>query len=330
MRDLPRLRIADLPTPIEFLPNLTRLCGGPQIFVKRDDQTGLALGGNKARKLEFLLGEAKSIGADTLVTAGAVQSNHCRQTAAAAARNQMDCTLILLGEEPDRRTGNLLLDDLFGAKIRWARKEDRDATLQEAFQQAKANGRTPYLIPYGGSNPVGATGYLYAMAELVEQWDERLLNIPLPDWIILPSGSGGTQAGMILGARKFQYPGRIMGISVDEPAEVLAGRISKLVSTTSEFLGIDGQGLEHQVFVSSDYLGGGYGVIGQAELDAIQMFARSEGLLLDPVYTGRAAAGMLDLIRKGFIAKQESVLFWHTGGAPALFAGPYSGLLGKL
>ena len=191
----------------------------------------------------------------------------------------MDCTLILLGEEPDRRTGNLLLDDLFGAKIRWARKEDRDATLQEAFQQAKANGRTPYLIPYGGSNPVGATGYLYAMAELVEQWDERLLNIPLPDWIILPSGSGGTQAGMILGARKFQYPGRIMGISVDEPAEVLAGRISKLVSTTSEFLGIDGQGLEHQVFVSSDYLGGGYGVIGQAELDAIQMFARSEGAL---------------------------------------------------
>ena len=327
MKELPQIRIAHLPTPVEFLPNLTRLCGGPKIFVKRDDQTGLALGGNKARKLEFLLGEALSVGADTLITAGAVQSNHCRQTAAAAAQCQMDCTLILLGDEPEKHTGNLLLDDLFGAKIRWTRKENRDAELQNTWQEAKANGRTPYLIPYGGSNPIGATGYIYAMAELVEQWDERLLNSPLPDWIVLPSGSGGTQAGMVLGAKRFHYPGRIMGISVDEPAELLTERIGRLASATAEYLGIDGQGFEPEILVSSDYLGGGYGVVGQAELEAIQIFARSEGLLLDPVYTGRAAAGMIDLIRRGHIRKHESVLYWHTGGAPALFAGQYSGLL---
>ena len=330
MKELPRTQIAYLPTPVEFLHNLTKLCGGPRIFVKRDDQTGLGLGGNKARKLEFLLGEALAVGADTLVTAGAVQSNHCRQTAAAAARCQMDCILILLGDEPEKHTGNLLLDDLFGAEIRWARKEQRDAELRATCQDVEAKGRKPYLIPYGGSNPIGATGYFFAMAELVAQWDESLLNSPLPDWIILPSGSGGTQAGMVLGAKQFHYPGRILGISVDEPAELYSARISRLVSATAEHLGIDDLGRESKVLVSSDYLGGGYGIVGQPELEAIQMFARSEGILLDPVYTGRAAAGMIDLIRSGYIQKHEGVLFWHTGGAPALFAGQYSDLLNHI
>jgi D-cysteine desulfhydrase family pyridoxal phosphate-dependent enzyme len=330
MKDLPRKPIAHLPTPIEYLPNLTAVCCGPQIFVKRDDQTGLALGGNKARKLEFLLGEALSVGADTLITAGAVQSNHCRQTAAAAARCHLDCVLVLVGNEPEKHTANLLLDDLFGAEIRWTRKEQRDAELQNACDEKSAGGKRPYLIPYGGSNSTGATGYVYAMAELVEQWDERRMNNHLPDWIILPSGSGGTQAGMILGAKQYRYPGRIMGISVDEPAYSFTARIARLVSATAEALGIESQGIESGVLVNSDYLGGGYGVVGQPELEAIQMFAHSEGLLLDPVYTGRAAAGMIDLIRMGTIQEHESVLFWHTGGAPALFAGQYNDVLNSI
>jgi D-cysteine desulfhydrase family pyridoxal phosphate-dependent enzyme len=327
MKELPRTPIAHLPTPVEFLPTLTELGRGPKIFVKRDDQTGLALGGNKARKLEFLLGEALSLGADTVITAGAVQSNHCRQTAAAAARCHLSCVLVLYGSEPDRYTGNLLLDGLLGAELRWTRRELRDAELQNAFQEASARGKKPYLIPYGGSNPTGATGYVCAMAELVAQWDENSSGSPLPDWIILPSGSGGTQAGMLLGAREFHYPGRILGISVDEPADSFAPRIARLVNETGDFLGIDAPGVDASVLVNSEYLGRGYGVAGAAELEAIQMFARAEGLLLDPVYTGRAAAGMIDLIGKGTIRPHESVLFWHTGGAPALFASQYNELL---
>ena len=330
MNKMPRVPIAQLPTPVEFLPSLTRMCGGAKIFVKRDDQTGLALGGNKARKLEYLMGEAIARGADMVITAGAVQSNHCRQTAAAAARCHLDCELVLLGSEPDQRTGNLLLDGLLGAKLRWTRKKSRDAELQNAFQEASAHGKKPYLIPYGGSNPVGATGYVDAMAELVSQWDAERMENPLPNWIILPSGSGGTQAGMVLGARKFRFPGRILGISVDEPANSFAPRIVRLVNETAALLGIDAQGCESDVLVSSDYLGKGYGVVGSAEVEAIQMFARSEGLLLDPVYTGRAAAGMIDLIRKRTITPHESVLFWHTGGAPALFASQYSDALSPL
>ena len=330
MRNLPRIKIAHLPTPVEFLPNLTGLFCGPKIYAKRDDQTGLAMGGNKARKLEFLLAEALTLGADTLITAGAAQSNHCRQTAAAAARCQLACILVLFGDEPVNHTANLLLDDLFGAQVRWARREHRDEELEAAFQDATAHGRRPYLIPYGGSNPVGACGYIHAIAELLEQWDETFINSSLPEWIILPSGSGGTQAGLVLGANLCHYSGRILGISVDEQADALKDRITRLATDTAEFLGIDEPVAEPDVLVNSDYLGGGYGVVGQAELEAIQTFARSEGLLLDPVYTGRAAAGMTDLIRKNTFRADESILFWHTGGVPALFADRYSGLFKQL
>jgi D-cysteine desulfhydrase family pyridoxal phosphate-dependent enzyme len=326
MKKLPRIPIAQLPTPVEYLPNLTRTCGGSKIYVKRDDQTGLALGGNKARKLEYLLADALTQGADTLITAGAAQSNHCRQTAAAAARCNMDCILILFGDEPATHTGNLLLDDLFGAQIHWVPRAHRETELQATFQQARKYGRRPYLIPYGGSNPVGASGYIQAIAELVEQWDETLLRGPLPSWIILPSGSGGTQAGMVLGARLSHYPGRILGISVDERSEIFTDHIRRLVESTASYLGEVFIG-EPDVLVNSDYLGGGYGILGQPELEAIEMFARYEGLLLDPVYTGRAAAGMIDLIRKGFFHENEGILFWHTGGAPAIFANQYSGII---
>jgi len=316
MKTLPRLRFAHLPTPIEPLPRLSAHLGGPRLLVKRDDQTGLAFGGNKTRKLEFLLAEAQANGARTLITTGARQSNHCRQTAAAAARQGFDCILVLVGHPPGRVSGNLLLDHLLGAELVWTYADGRDQVLQRTFERAWEEGRRPFLIPYGGSSPTGAAAYVFAMQELLEQ-DVH------PDWIVFPSSSGGTQAGLVLGARLFNYRGRILGISVDEPAEVLAARVARLANETAELLGVKGDVLPAEVLVNDEYLGGGYGVLSELEPEAINTFARQEGLLLDPVYTGRAAGGMLDLIRRGYFPGEDQVLFWHTGGAPGLFARRY-------
>jgi D-cysteine desulfhydrase family pyridoxal phosphate-dependent enzyme len=313
---IPRLHFAHLPTPIEPLPRLTEFLGGPRLLVKRDDQTGLAFGGNKTRKLEFLVAEAQDQGADTLLSAGALQSNHCRQTAAAAAKFGLDCILVLVGEPPEQASANLLLDQLFGAKIIWAEKSRRDALLQETFEQTAALGRKPYLVPYGGSSPTGALGYAYAMQEFIGQKTAA-------DWIVFASSSGGTQAGMVLGARLFGYKGRLLGISIDEPQRVLTERVAKLASAASERIGKRIEFAPSGVLVNDEYAVPGYGVLTGAEREAISLFAKYEGLLLDPVYTGRAAAGLLDLIRKGFFKKDETVLFWHTGGQPALFAEKY-------
>jgi D-cysteine desulfhydrase family pyridoxal phosphate-dependent enzyme len=319
MKPIPRLHFAHLPTPVESMPRLSGALGGPPLLVKRDDQTGLALGGNKTRKLEFLLAEAQANGARTLVTAGAVQSNHCRQAAAAAARFGLDCILALAGERPAQATGNLLLDGLLGAEIVWTTRAEREAALQAAFQQAWNAGRRPYLVPYGGSSATGASAYAFAMQELLEQGVR-------PDWIVFASSSGGTQAGLVLGARLFGYNGKVLGISVDETAPVLKERVARLASATADFLGEKIAFSLEEVMVNDGYLGGGYGVVGAGEREAIRLFARQEGLLLDPVYTGRAAAGLVDLVRKGFFSAGETVLFWHTGGAPALFADQYSEL----
>jgi D-cysteine desulfhydrase len=313
---IPRIRFAHLPTPIESLPRLSKVLGGPHLLVKRDDQTGLAFGGNKTRKLEFLVAEAQAAGADTLITAGALQSNHCRQTAAAAAKFGFDCILVLVGEPPGQSSANLLLDQLFGAKIIWAKKTFRDAILTDTFEKVLAQGHKPYLVPYGGSNSTGALGYAFAMEEFVGQAVKS-------DWIIFASSSGGTQAGLVLGAHLFNYLGRLLGISVDEPQVVLQKRVAALASETSERLGPRVEFVASQVLVNADYAAPGYGVLTNAERESIQLFARYEGLLLDPVYTGRAAAGLIDLIRKGFFKKEETVLFWHTGGQPALFAEKY-------
>jgi D-cysteine desulfhydrase len=314
---IPRLRFAHLPTAVEAMPRLSELLGGPRLLVKRDDQTGLAFGGNKIRKLEFLVGEAQAQGARTLVTAGAVQSNHCRQTAAAAARFGFDCILVLAGEKPPSASGNLLLDGLFGARIVWAGgRERRESALAETFEQARAEGRSPYLVPYGGSSPTGALGYAFAMEELLAQQAGA-------DWIVLASSSGGTQAGLVLGARAFGYDGRILGISVDEPRAVLQELVAKLAGETSARLGPSLDFDPGQVMVNDDFAAPGYGVLTEAERQAIALFAAQEGLLLDPVYTGRAAAGLVALIRAGFFAKDEIILFWHTGGGPALFAEDY-------
>jgi len=315
---IPRLRFAHLPTPVEELPRLARTLNLARLLVKRDDQTGLAFGGNKTRKLEFLLAEAQAQDADTLITAGAVQSNHCRQTAAAAAKFGLDCILVLTGEPPERSSANLLLDELLGARLVWAGgREHRERVLAETFEQVKAEGKRPYLVPYGGSNAVGALGYAFAIEEFLQQGIEA-------DWIVFASSSGGTQAGLTLGARRFGFRGRLLGISVDEPRRSLQVRVANLVAETSEKVGERIEFSPDEILVNDDYCAAGYGVLTGAEREAVRLFARLEGLLLDPVYTGRAAAGLIDLARKGFFGRNETVLFWHTGGKPALFADKYA------
>src|SRR5436190_15437102 len=209
---LPRFRLAHLPTPLEELKTLTRELDGPELLIKRDDQTGLALGGNKTRKLEFLVGEALAQGADTLVTAGAAQSNHCRQTAAAAAKAGLKCELILNGRKPDVPNGNLLLDQLLGASEHWIERPQRPAKLRDLPEQLRAQGRKPYVIGVGGSNGVGATGYGVAMIELMDQLRANKQSV---DHIVFGSSSGGTQAGLVVGARVAGLRGRLHGLSFD-------------------------------------------------------------------------------------------------------------------
>ncbi len=313
---LPRATIAALPTPVQPMPRLSAALGGAEIWIKRDDLTGLAFGGNKTRKLELLLADAQAAGARALLTTGAVQSNHCRQTAAAAARFGFDCVLVLPGQPPHEAaawTGNLLLDRLLGAEIHWAGEAPRDQALAEAFHRCQADGRKPYLIPYGGSNALGAAAYAYAVAELSQQ-------APPFDRIVPATSSGGTQAGLLAGTRLYHYPARISGISVDQPGRAMQSRVAELACETASLLGHPLDLAADEVEVFDDYLGGGYGVMGEAERQSIRLFAESEGILLDPVYTGRAAAGLIDLVRRQVIGRAERVLFWHTGGTPALFA----------
>ncbi len=318
MNQISRLNFAHLPTRIEELPRLTKYLDGPRILVKRDDQTGLAFGGNKTRKLEFLVAEALEQGARMLISGGALQSNHCRQTAAAAARFGLDCILVLSGEMPDEPSANLLLDQMFGAEIvTVAERAYRDQTLQETFDKAVAAGRKPYLVPYGGSSPTGALGYAFAVKEVMEQ------NVHA-DWFVFGTSSGGTHAGLVLGQHMFGYQGKVLGISIDESEEWLKEHVSALASSASEKLGERIEFTQADVLANADYCRAGYGVLTGAEREAVRLFAKYEGLLLDPVYTGRAAAGMLDLIRKGFFKKDEAVLFWNTGGQPALFAEKYA------
>ncbi len=313
-----RLHFAHLPTPVEALPRLSEVLGGPRVLIKRDDQTGLAFGGNKTRKLEFIVAEARDQGAKTLITGGALQSNHCRQTAAAAARFGFECILVLTGEVPQQASANLLLDQLFGAQVVYVSdRKDRDKILHQTFDRAAEKRMKPYLVPYGGSNPTGALGYAFAVKELMEQ------NVRA-DWIVFATSSGGTHAGLVLGQRVFGYKGRVLGISIDESEEWLRTHVSELASLASEKLGKRIEFTPGEVLANAGYCKAGYGVLTEPEREAIRLFAKYEGLLLDPVYTGRAAAGMIDLIRKGAFRKNETVLFLHTGGQPALFADQYA------
>ncbi|HSH03077.1 MAG TPA: D-cysteine desulfhydrase family protein [Anaerolineae bacterium] len=312
------ISLALRPTPIEPLPRLSKHLGGPEIYVKRDDLTGLATGGNKTRKLEFLIADALAKDCDHLVTIGSIQSNHCRQTAAAAAKMGLGCTLILRGSPPQTAVGNLLIDQLLGAHIYWAPdKETAPTIVEEVIQELKTLGRTPYLIPYGGSNVMGATGYVLAMQELNQQLDQLNLNI---DFILTASSSGGTQAGMVVGAHAYQIRSQILGISIDQSASNLKAQVGALATATATHLGLDTLAANDLVNANDDYLGEGYAIVGEQEQEAIQLTAQKEGLLLDPVYTGRAMAGLIDLIRWGAFTRRQTVLFWHTGGTAALSA----------
>jgi L-cysteate sulfo-lyase len=313
---LARVSIAHLPTPLEPLSRLTAQLGGPELWIKRDDQTGLATGGNKARKLEFLVADALAHGADTLITAGAAQSNHARQTAAAAAKCGLACTLALRGEEPPLMQGNLLLDRLLGAEVVWAADRPLEDAMARVAKELRAMGRCPYVVPYGGSNPIGASGYAAAMEEFLAQCTERELHF---DHIVLASSSGGTQAGLMVGARALAYGGRVLGISVDQEAGTLRHRLADLATATADHLGLALAFTPEDFDVDDGYLGGGYGVVGELERAAIRTLARTEGVLLDPVYTGRAFGGLLDLARRGEFGQHGQVLFWHTGGTAGVF-----------
>ena len=318
LKQLPRVSLAHLPTPIDELPRLSQELGGLRLLVKRDDQTGLASGGNKTRKLEFLMAEALNQGADTVITAGAAQSNHCRQTAAAAAQVGLGCALVLGGEPPPTPTGNLLIDQLMGAQIYWTGPDRRGERLEEIANQVRADGHQPYLIPYGGSNPVGAAGYVMAMQELSEQLGG--LGV---DRIVFASSSGGTQAGMVVGARATGFGGAIIGIKIDKGEagdDPYLLHLARLGNETARHVGLDENFTPDDFLVVEDYLGAGYGVVGELEREAVRLVARLEGLILDPVYTGRAMGGLIDMIRRGLIGPDETVLFWHTGGIPAVFS----------
>jgi D-cysteine desulfhydrase len=317
MKFPPRLPLGHFPTRIEKLERLTRHLGGPEIYVKRDDQTGLATGGNKVRKLEFLFADALAQKADHVITLGGPQSNHVRQTAAAAARLGLACSLVLRGNPPSQRLGNLLLDELFGAKIHWSGARTRDEVAAELMTSLRASGARPYLIPVGGSNALGALGYAAALGEAVEQL--TALNLAI-DTMIVASSSAGTQAGLALGVTLYKFSGRVLGMSIDATEAELKAHVTALAIEAAKLLGADLAPAQLRIDVNANYLGGGYSVVGDLERDAIRTVARTEGLLLDPVYTGRAMGGLLDLIRRGEIDRRQKILFWHTGGTAALSA----------
>lgn len=314
---IPRIRLAQLPTPVEPLPRISAKLGGPNLWVKRDDQTGVGLGGNKARKLEFVLAEAQANGARTLITVGGIQSNHCRQTAALAAKMGIDCVLVLSGSPGENPNGNVLLDRLFGSKIVWCRREERDSVLHQTFDQLWEDGKRPYLIPLGASNPVGTVGYYTAFLELLEQKSNF-------DVIWVASSSGGTHAGLALAAKEKAWTGKVIGLSIDHSVEELSATVATLANEAADRLALPTRLDPSEIHVNADHLGAGYAIMGDPEIEAIRLFAEYEGLLLDPVYTGRAAAGLIASIRNGKLESDQQVLFWHTGGTPALFADTYS------
>ncbi len=328
MKDIPRVPLIFLPTPLTEAKRLSRALGGPRILFKRDDLTGLALGGNKTRKLEFLLADALDQGCDAVITGGAMQSNHCRQTAAAAAVTGLECHLALGGQQPSVAEGSLLLDYLFGATIHWSGEQTKGERIPEIAAGLRAGGRRPYVIPFGGSNAVGALGFVAAIAELKGQLSAQSESI---DCVVIPSSSCGTHAGMTVGASVHGFPAKVLGIAIDrgEPGKPpYESELANLANQTAAKLGAKAKYTERDFNMRYEYFGGGYGVVGDLEREAIRLTAGYEGVLLDPVYSGRAMGGLIDMIRKGEFKAGDTVLFWHTGGIPAVFE--HAGeLLGK-
>ncbi|MCB1359666.1 MAG: D-cysteine desulfhydrase [Rhodobacter sp.] len=318
----PRVRLGHLSTPLEPMPRLSAALGGPEIWVKRDDCTGLSTGGNKTRKLEFLMAEAQAQGADMVMTQGATQSNHARQTAAAAARLGMACHLLLedrTGSTDPNYTGNgnVLLDHLHGATTETRPGGlDMNAEMESVANTFRERGRTVYTIPGGGSNATGALGYVNCAFELLGQINDLGLVF---DHLVHATGSAGTQAGLITGLAACNAQLPLLGIGVRAPRPVQEDNVFKLACATAEKLGCPDVVARADVVANTDYVGEGYGIPTEGGLEAIRLFAELEGLLLDPVYSAKGAAGMIDLIRRGTFRKGQRIVFLHTGGAAALF-----------
>jgi L-cysteate sulfo-lyase len=319
----PRVSLAHLPTPLEYLPRLSKHLGGPKIYVKRDDCTGLGSGGNKTRKLEFLMAEALQQQADVVITQGAIQSNHARQTAAAACKLGLQCELVFErrvadASEPYLESGNVLLDRIFGARIRDVDKgSDMGAEMEKVAEELRSNGKNPYIIPGGGSNPVGALGYVDCALEFLHQANRDALVI---DYVVHATGSAGTQAGLIVGLKASNAGIPLLGIGVNAPKEVQEEKVWKLAHETADLVGAPECVVREDIVANCDYVGEGYGVPTKEMNDAIMLLARLEGLLFDPVYSGKGLAGMIDLIDKGYFEQAKSILFVHTGGSAGLFA----------
>ncbi len=316
--DIPRVPLVHQPTPLHPLPRLSReAANGVQVWCKRDDLTWLALGGNKLRKLEFLLRDALDQGADTVITTGAAQSNHARLTAAAATSLGLRPVLVLRRPVVGPTQGNLLLDDLLGAEVRfgeWATWEEGARLLEEVAAELRAAGRHPYIIPMGGSNALGALGYVVAAREIAQQAEALGIEVST---LLCVTSSGATQAGLLLGQRLFRLPFQVIGVAVSEATA--ASEVARLASEAAALLEAEPVP-EEAVLLLRDYIGPGYGRVDGRTVEAVRLVARLEGVLVDPVYTGKAMAGLLDQVRKGRWQPGEAVVFLHTGGIPALFA----------
>jgi L-cysteate sulfo-lyase len=321
--DLPRVRLAALPTPLYEAQRLSAELGGPRILIKRDDLTeGLAIAGNKVRKCEFLFGDAIEEGADTVITTGAHQSNHARAVAACARRVGMHAVLLLTGSPDPGGQGNPLIDDLLDAEVRSFDIPAYDAATVEGEMariagELRAAGRKPYIIPMGGSNRIGAVGYAVAAAELTRQLSD--IGVLSAD-LINATGSWGTNAGLLVGLRWAEADVELIGMSINWPADRHRQGIAQLATQTAEWLGLEYTFSAEDVGVNDAYIGPKYGAVTPECVEAVRLVARLEGILLDPVYTGKAMAGLIDQVRKGGYTAGETVVFLHTGGTPALFA----------
>ena len=322
LAQFPRRRYTLGETPLEKAPRLTESLGGPDIYIKRDDLLGLAAGGNKTRKLEFLVADALAQKADTLITCGAVQSNHCRLTLAAAVKEGLECRLVLEERVPGtynpEASGNNFLFNLMGVERVTVVPSGSDTmkAIEKAADEVKTEGRKAYAIPVGGSNPIGATGYVACAQEIMAQTFEQGINI---DYVVCASGSAGTHAGLVTGLYGCNMNVPVLGINVSRKKQDQEELVYDLVKRTARHVGLNLEIPREAVTCFDEYVGPGYSLPTPGMAEAVRLVARTEGILLDPVYTGKTMAGLIDLVRKGFFNKDDTVLFVHTGGSPALY-----------